>query len=254
METKFFFPNSKGNKLCAILSNPTGDKTKPIIIMVHGTASSKKTRKILALQQIFDKVGISSFRFDLYGHGESEGKFEDMTVSEGVDDILQAITYVKQKGYTQIGLVGSSFGGICSMIAASKTTDLFVLGLICPVSDFEEVERLRRSDEEIKEWKEKGFSYYILNSEEKLKLNYSFFEDIQQNLGYTAAKKITIPTIIVHGDADTDVPVEQSIKTSKLIPDCKLVIVPGADHRFTEEKHFDEMTKAVSEFIIQKTN
>lgn len=252
METKLFFPNSKGNKLCAILSDPTEDKTKPIIIMMHGFASNKDTAKNLEFQKLFNQAGIATFRVDFFGHGESEGAFEDITVSEGVDDILQAIAYLKEQGYTKIGLTGSSFGGICSMVAASETHDLFVLGLICPVSNLEEIERNRKSEISIDAWQKTGYRYFEKHTGEKLQLKYAYFEDAVKNLGYDAAPKITVPTIIVHGDADTNVPIEQSQKTSKLIPDCKLVVIPGADHRFTEEKHFDQLIKAISEFVIEK--
>ena len=95
-----------------------------------------------------------------------------------------------------------------------------------------------------------GFRYYETSDGRKLKLNYSFYEDFKNNDGYKAAPKIRVPTLIVHGDADKAVPVSQSIKTSKLIPHCKLVLINGADHRYTDEKHLEQLLKTVSEFII----
>jgi len=77
MKEKLFFKNSKGNKLCGILSSVNKDR---IIILCHGFSSNKDTQTFPILEKIFNK-NISTFRFDFYGHGESEGKFEDITVS-----------------------------------------------------------------------------------------------------------------------------------------------------------------------------
>ena len=136
MKEKLFFKNSKGNKLCGILSNPTSHKENPIIILCHGFSTGKDGRTYLRLEEILNKNGVSTLRFDLFGHGESEGKFEEITTSEAVDDIENAIQFLKASGYKKIGLFGSSFGGMASIIAASKTNDLYVLALKSPVSDY----------------------------------------------------------------------------------------------------------------------
>ena len=93
---KVYFNNSKGDRLCGVISNPASDKSRPIVIMAHGFSTSKNSDTYVSLSKNLDSHKISSFRFDFYGHGESEGKFEDVTVSEAVDDILQAIKYLKK--------------------------------------------------------------------------------------------------------------------------------------------------------------
>lgn len=251
MQEKLFFKNSKGNKLCGILSNPTSSKEKPIIILCHGFSSSKESSTYVKLQDILNKHNISIFRFDFFGHGESEGKFEDITESEAVDDILNAIKFLKELGYKKIGLIGSSFGGIASIMAASKTNDLFILALKCPVSNHLEKNIATKTEEELKDWKEKGHRLYTRKDGTKLRLNYTFVEDFKNNNGYEAAKHIKIPTIIVHGDEDEKVPVEQSIKTSKIIENCRLEIIKGADHLFTKMEDFNRVLELISEFIIE---
>ncbi|MCK4786450.1 MAG: hypothetical protein KAV87_22015, partial [Desulfobacteraceae bacterium] len=82
MKEKIFFKDSKGNKLCGILSNPTSQKEKPIIILCHGFSTSKEGRTYVRLEEILNSSGISTFRFDFFGHGESEGIFEEITTSE----------------------------------------------------------------------------------------------------------------------------------------------------------------------------
>lgn len=45
------------------------------------------------------------------------------------------------------------------------------------------------------------------------------------NNAHKKADQITIPTLIVHGDEDQDVSVDQSIKTAALLPDCRLEVI-----------------------------
>src|SRR3972149_9989457 len=221
MEEKLYFQNSKGNKLCGILSDPTGDKNKPIIILCHGFNSSKNSSTNTALKLILSRNNISSFRFDFFAHGESEGNFEDLTQSESVDDTLQAIKFIKKLGYKKIGLFGSSFGGLAATMTASKSDDIYLLALKAPVSSYYEFTDYKYK-KLLDEWKQKGYAF-----REGKKLNYTFYEDIKNNIAYDVANKIRVPTIIVHGDADTDVPIDQSKKLSKLIPNCQLKIIEG---------------------------
>ncbi|OGK34232.1 hypothetical protein A3I50_04630 [Candidatus Roizmanbacteria bacterium RIFCSPLOWO2_02_FULL_37_9] len=253
MEEKVYFKNSKGDRLCGILLNPTGDKSKLIVILAHGFSSNKNTKNFVKLKDILVGKGISSFRFDFYGHDESDGLFENITITEAVDDILQAIDFLKEKGFNKIALFGSSFGGISSILAASKTNDLQFLALKSPVSDYKEVQYRLHSKEEIEDWKKNGLRIYE-DDGRKMRLNYSFFKDFKYNNAYKAALKIKIPTLIVHGDADEEVPVSQSIKTSKIIQNCKLVLVKDSDHVYTKEEHAQQMLKALTEFIIQHNN
>ncbi len=171
-----------------MLSEP-GGKNDVAIIICHGFMSDKNGESSQALQKELNKRGISTLRFDFYGHGESDGAFEDITVTEAADDAINAVACLKNKGYKKTGLAGTSFGGIAAIVAASKSKDLFVLCLRCPVSDYWDKELHKRGEAGIKEWKERGYvEYYDLEGKAH-KLNYSFIEDFSKNNGYEAAKK-----------------------------------------------------------------
>ena len=253
MEEKVHFKDSKGNNLCGIISNPFSDKKKPIVILCHGFSSSKEGRSHKKLEEILNKNNISTFRFDFYGHGESEGKFEDITVSKAIDGVLNAIHFVKKEGYNKIGLIGGSFGGLASMVAASRSNDLFILSLKSPISSF----NVTMNDGGWKKMKEdarkKGYTFYTNNKGEARKLNHSFFEEAEKISGYDFAGNIKIPTLIVHGEKDELVNVEQSKKTARLIPNCRIEIIDDADHRYTNPEHFEKTLNLISQFIIKNT-
>lgn len=246
MET-ILFKNSNNDNLSGILSNPKNSNT--VVILAHGFNSNKNKDTYIIYQNLINDLGFASFRFDFYGHGESNGKFEDITVSEGVDDILSAIRLLKQNGFQKVGLLGSSFGGAASLLAAAKTNDLNALILRSAVSSYEEFERNRRGPEEIKKWEQDGF-IEVWTEEHPKRLNYAFFQDLKNHNGYAAGRNIRIPTLIMHGDSDTIVPVEQSMRLHKEIPQSELLIIKGAGHRYTDNKElFGKELEKIKKFL-----
>lgn len=137
-------------------------------------------------------------------------------------------------------------------MAASKTTDLFVLGLKCPVSNYKDKHLEQKSKETLTDWKTKGYlSHKSSRPQDEEKLNYTFFQDYDNNDGYKAAEKINIPTIIIHGEKDIDVPVKQSKKLNKILKNSELYLFENADHYFKKEGEFEKMIKLLFEFIIK---
>lgn len=252
MKRKLYFPNSQDRRLCGILSDPTGDKHRPLIVMCHGFTTSKDGRTYVRLEEILNQKAFSTFRFDFFGHGESAGQFANITISEAVDDVQSAIRFVKDSGYKRIGLVGSSFGGFASILTAGRSDDVFVLALKSPVSDYLGLLIARDHDIDIEAWKREGSIAVEGGDGENLRLNYAFFEDAEGINGFAFAENIKAPTLIVHGDQDETVPHAQSQKTADLIPDCQLEIIEGADHTYSDPQHFEIMLGLISDFILCK--
>ncbi len=250
MEKDLTFQNSKGNKLAAILTD-TGNRNFALV-MAHGFPSNKNTKNNITLAKRLAKKGIGSFRFDFFGMGESDGNFADITISEAVDDTLQAIAYVKKQDYKHIGLLGSSFGGFVSLLATAKISDLAFLALKSPVSDYLALEKYYFTQAQLEDWKKRGYREVDDHGQQK-KLNYFFFTDLQKHDGYAAARKITIPTLIVHGNKDEIVPYSQSQKLVKKLSNGTLVTIDRANHRFTTSPaHTSQMLSAITNFVVKQ--
>ena len=247
---KIFFRSSKGHKLCGILSNPASEKDRPVILLSHGFSTSKDGRTYVRLEEILNRRKFSTLRFDFFGHGESSGKFADITISEAVDDVQSAIRFLKDSGHQRIGLMGSSFGGFASILAAGRSDDLFILALKSPVSDYLGLLIARDHDKNIQAWQQEGFIIVEGADGKNLRLNYSFFVDAEQINGCALAENINVPTLIVHGDRDDTVPLEQSRKVAGLIPNCNLEVIRGADHVYSNPEHFELMLALISDFVV----
>lgn len=219
---KFYFM-SNGKRLCGIIEGKEGKKSATLIISVHGWTSNKnsQTRKIIC--GALKRKGYAIFAFDFFGHGESEGKLGDMTISIGVKNIIDAAKHARKLGYKKIILIGSSFGGLCSVLATPKVNPVAII-LKAPALDYRKIKFENKGGGFIKEYKK-------YNS-------------------YKAAKSINCPALIVHGDADIDVSPQQSIKFSKISRNFKFIELKDATHDFTKEQ-LKFMAKKSIEFLEQ---
>ena len=98
----------------------------PGIIFIHGLNSDMSGQKALSIERFARKNKLSFIRFECRGHGKSDGKFEDFTISDWKKDLLDIIDNIA-KG-PQI-LVGSSMGGWLMFLAA-KARPSRVTGMV----------------------------------------------------------------------------------------------------------------------------
>ena len=98
----------------------------PGIIFIHGLNSDMSGQKALSLERFARKNKLRFIRFECRGHGKSDGKFEDFTISDWKKDLIDIIDNIA-KG-PQI-LVGSSMGGWLMFLAA-KARPKRIAGLI----------------------------------------------------------------------------------------------------------------------------
>ena len=60
---------------------------------------------------------------------------------------------------------------------------------------------------------------------------------------------VTMPALVLHGDSDGIVPYEGTgARTRKVIPNCQLVVLPGAPHG-CNVSHADEFNAALIDFL-----
>lgn len=234
MSDKVYFDTKSGNRLVGILDVPK-KHTGKVVILCHGFSSSKEGEKYQKLAALFTKEGIAALRFDFFGHGESEGSFSRITLTQAVDDVLSAIDFLEKLGFVDIGAVGVSFGGKAVFVAAGKSRRIKVLTLVAPAIDGKALQKLTYGEKGIRQWKEDGKIKYD-GKHGKHDLFYTFFEDLKHFNYVGIARHVKIPTLIIHGDEDTIVPVSHSQKLFKELDGFKqLEVILGCNHFFERE-------------------
>ncbi|MBI4003342.1 MAG: alpha/beta fold hydrolase [Nitrospira defluvii] len=260
MEETVFFHDASGHRIAAVLAKPD-HPTDHVAVLCHGFLSHKNSTSNQALTTLLVGRGIATFRFDCFGHGDSDGPFAKLTTTLAVGQVLAALHYVFDRGYRRLALVGSSFGGLVSLLAASDWTTthssnpasippLACLALKCPVVDFGEELRLELGEEGLQQWKRTDTIPDLHGGTARLPLDYTFYQDCLTRIAYEPARSLTVPTLIVQGDHDEFVPRHQSQRLFDALPGPKrLKILPGADHRFTNAADFQQMLASLTDWI-----
>ncbi|MCJ7680085.1 MAG: alpha/beta hydrolase [Candidatus Aminicenantes bacterium] len=252
MKNKVFFSGPKEPELCGILTRDEMKKSGPAVVLCHGFTTSKDSRTFLELEKRLIGVGVGVLRFDFYGHGESAGRFEEITVGTAVKNVKAAWNYLKEREFGPMGLVGSSFGGLAAALAAPDLDNLHALALKSPVTGSIVDLIVEREKINGERWKDDGFIHLPFEQGEGIRLNYTFYEDGKTKSAFDRAREIGCPVLIIHGDRDESVPIEQSRDYSKHLRQGQLHVIQGADHRYSEPCHFTEMIDRLAGFLLER--
>lgn len=88
---RLLFKTSRGFALSGRLLTPASPGPHPVVVVAHGLGSGKDSPRNQAVAQALVRLGFAAFLFDFTGHGESEGRPEDSTPEQQVDDLVAAI-------------------------------------------------------------------------------------------------------------------------------------------------------------------
>ncbi len=254
-EQALTFTDPAGRAVAGVLTTPPAS-TDRLVVLCHGFLSNKNSNTNRALTPRLIERGIATFRFDFLGQGESQGLFEQITVTAALDQARAAMERVSSMGYRRLGLVGSSFGGLIATLAAGAAPEHgaspLALALKCPVPDFPEMLRLEFGEAGMERWKEADEIPNVTGGTEPIALRFSFYIDSLAHDAYKAAEAIRAPVLIVQGDADEYVPLHQCRRLYEAVQTKKrLEILTGADHGFSKPEDFQTLTTLLADWMFQ---
>jgi hypothetical protein len=250
-EEKVYFTNSKGEKLCGVFSGPI--YFERLIVLCHGFLTSKDSSTNLELTRLLNRANIATFRFDFYGHGESSGTTSQITPTEAVDNLENAIKFVYENfSFAELGVCGSSFGGFISIIVASRDERIRRLALKSPVFNYYDALEILFGKEGLRRWKEMGFIIFEDASGGAFRVGYDFYEDLKNFDTSKLSEKIKASTLIVHGTNDQLIPLPQSKNLYQhLRSEKRLEVVEGADHHYSDPSHWSLMVQLISDWLTR---
>lgn len=215
-------------RLSAYLQKPCADYRGPIAVLMHGFMANKKLEPLKSIANELENRGIASLRFDFDGHGESEGRFRDMTVLTELEDARRVIDYVRRAGaYDSIALVGHSQGGVVAgMIAGELGDEIKALVQLAPAAVLKD---------DALQGVLMGKHYDPSNPPETLTV---FFHRVGKGY-FLAAQSLPIyeqsslykgPVLLIHGTKDRIVPHSYSEKYNQVYSNSILQLYEGENH------------------------
>lgn len=201
--------------------------TSLLVIIGHGVTGNKDRPWAEALAKALEEAGINALRFSFSGNGDSEGKFEDCTISKEVRDLKSVVNAAEDEGFHRICYVGHSMGAAVGVLSASRDERIELLvslsGMV-HTGKFCETEFGDQKPGEGCMWED-----------EECPLSQAFVDDMNKIDNVLAkTEKIEVPWLIVHGDVDDVVPVEEGKEIYAAAYEPKeLVILEGVDHVYS---------------------
>lgn len=257
MKKQLIIPTGRSKDIVADISYNENDlMEKPLVIFCHGYKGFKDWGAWNLVADEFVKAGFVFLKFNFsYNGGTIENPidfpdlqaFGENTYSKEVEDLHTVVCWAQSKNSypiakNKVTLIGHSrAGGIVSIVAKESQ---FVSKLVtwAGVSDYKK--RFPRNAQ-LEEWKEKGV-YYVQNGRTKQEIPhfFSFYEDFiqnQQRLSIkSAVKQVRKPQLIIHGDNDEAVSINEAKHLSQWNPNAELQIIENANHTFGSKHPWEE--------------
>lgn len=233
----FFFV--KNNKIKSTLFVPKIVETKnPAVLFIHGWATGEKNY-IKRAEGVAEK-GAICLTFEMRGHGLSEGKLEEFSRADHLQDAIAAYDFlVLQKGVdkNRIGVCGVSYGGYLASILTTKRPILW-LALKSPA--LYKDERFTEPTAKIIKENPKVFSQSGISAKD--------------NLALQALSNFSGDVLLVESENDTVVTHETLTNYLEVLKNKKLTYknIKNADHALSNEVWKNEFIAILSNWFAGK--
>ncbi|MFC1664763.1 alpha/beta hydrolase [Pseudomonadota bacterium] len=231
-----------GERFC--LATPTGERiftfqhdagSEKVGVFAHGFRSNCLGEKSQAFMEHAIKRGYSWISFDMRGHGNSDGLFENFTLTNALQDLDCILDSVEDR---EILLVGSSLGGWLSLLTAQeRPRQIVAMMLIAPAINFVQNYFSSLPQQQLDTWAETdGRKFTDLYDGSAYSLTYQIIEDASSYENSTPKPPLQCPVKIIHGDHDEVISLDIS---HQLIQDYSiehsaLCVIKGGDHRLNK--------------------
>lgn len=232
--------NSAGERLDYTLTAAAGEDPRHVppalVVLAHGVTAHKDRPLLVALAEACSGAGLASLRLSFAGNGGSEGRFEDAVPTKEVDDLRAVLGALEQWGVRRIAYVGHSMGAAVGVLTASRDPRINLLVSLAGMVH-------------VRWFFETHFAHLATGAPmlDKPECPWSpaLLEDARRIASVTPqAAGISVPWLLVHGDADELVPYQDSLDAVAAAGGRPtLVTLRGIDHRFNGA--YDELLAAV---------
>ncbi|QYN39158.1 alpha/beta fold hydrolase [Pseudonocardia sp. DSM 110487] len=224
----------------------------PVVVFVHGFTSNRiEVPSFVRMSRLLESNGIASVRFDLSGHGESDGDFFDVTITGEIAETKTVVRTVRTLEFAdpdRVALLGMSMGGVVAGIAAAELADIRALCLWSPaaVAPFDVRGGHIKGRNLDAEFARQG--YFDADGH---RMSPALARDIAGLDVYGRSAGYTGPVRIIHGDADDVAPVLYARRyLDHYTGNAELEVVPGADHGWSTVPHRARLHRSTLEFLV----
>ncbi|MGK0422253.1 MAG: pimeloyl-ACP methyl ester carboxylesterase [Polaribacter sp.] len=247
------------------------NQPKKIVIFCHGYKGFKDWGAWNLMAKAFANAGFFFIKFNFSHNGgtvEQPIDFPDLEAfgnnnyTKELDDLESVINWIsinadfkKEADINDVAIIGHSRGGGIVLLKANEDARVKKVISLAGVSDYKS--RFPKK-EKFQEWVEEGV-YFVKNgrTHQEMPHFYQFFKDFEENEQRLDIQKATqnlkIPLLIIHGDNDTSVAIEEAENIHKWNPKSSFQTIENADHVFNVSHPWEnqKMSQELEEVIKQ---
>jgi dipeptidyl aminopeptidase/acylaminoacyl peptidase len=235
---RFSYPGSDGWRIDALFTLPFARKSEtppPLVVFVHGGPSWAWLDDIGSTwTQTLASAGYAVLRANIRGSWGRGVAFADAVMydmgGKDLQDLLDGVDYLVERGLVdgnRVAIGGGSYGGFMSAWAITQTTRFKAAIMSAGVSDFHSFHAQSR----IFDWDMRFLGGNPLEHPELYR----------ERSAITYAARVQTPTLIIHGEKDHDVPINQSHAFYRALRErnvpVEFVIYPREGHGLAEREH-----------------
>lgn len=235
-----------------------GEAGRAGFFWLGGLKSDMTGTKAESLDSHAARSGRPCLRFDYSGHGRSQGRFEDGTVSLWLDDAHQAFTRLTSG---PVVIVGSSMGGYLALLllrrlAAAEPAAAARVGallLIAPAADMtEDLMWAEFGPEARRAIVETGVWLRPSAYGEPYPITSGLIEDGRRHLILAEGLDVQCPVRILHGEDDPDVPWQHGLKLYRALrgDDVQFNLIKAGDHRLSTPRDIATIVAAAERLAV----
>ncbi len=215
------------------------DAGKPGFLWLGGFKSDMTGTKATRLRQWAVEADRCFIRFDYSGHGLSEGRFEDGTLSFWLAEARAALALANDRPMI---VIGSSMGGYLALLLAKERAGAITgLVLIAPAADMTQAlmePEINANADALSAMARDGVWLRPSQYGDPYPITRKLIDDGRKHLLLPQSLDLACPLRILHGDRDRDVPWQHGHKTFNAIrsPDAQFILIKDGDHRLSRDE------------------
>ena len=211
---------------------PADDSEKaPTILHVHGNAGNIESHRWFT--QHLTAAGFNVFLFDFRGYGQSEGRAtKRRPLIEDTDAALDAMLARSDTDAQRIGLYGQSLGGAIAINVVVRRPEIRAVVL----------------ESSFASWRDAAANVVGGDPPHRVGRLLAWLLIGDRDRPIDAIAKIEAPLLLLHGDADTIVPISHSRRLAEAAPNATLVEFAGGEHNSLRDSH-PEVDGVMIEFL-----
>ncbi len=219
-----------------IRNEPLSGSVRRVVLGVHGFGGSSRDEIQEGIAEEMSLFGSAVLRFDFPAHGQNPCR--ELTLGGCMETLRQVAIYAKKR-YPEVEdlcIFATGFGAYVTLLTLQDLMELpgrikLVVQTPSLLMADTLLAMLQRTRETFKVMQK-----VTIPTNPPFDVTYELYEELRINPALT---EFTIPMLILHGEEDDYIRIEDIRRFRTLNEYSKLVIIPGTSHRFLEEGAWD---------------